>query len=105
MGEESRLESYLCRRMKQWGGLSLKWVSPGFTGVPDRILIFPDGTIVFAELKATKGVLSKRQEVVIRQLRQLGCWVEVIRSKEDIEHVRQKQLARLPKACSTTYHK
>lgn len=33
------------------GGLCLKWVCPGHTGVPDRMILFPGGVIAFVELK------------------------------------------------------
>ena len=37
------------------GGLCLKWVCPGWRGVPDRILLFPGGRVYFVELKRPKG--------------------------------------------------
>lgn len=42
---------------REIGGLSLKFVSPGHTGVPDRVLLI-GGKAFFAELKTT-GVRGK----------------------------------------------
>ena len=36
---ENDIEKYLVRRVKQMGGLALKFVSPSMAGVPDRIVI------------------------------------------------------------------
>ena len=37
------------------GGACLKWVCPGWSGVPDRILLFPGGKVFFVETKRPKG--------------------------------------------------
>lgn len=58
---ESTLESRLVREVKKHGGLALKWVSPGQNGVPDRIVILPDGRVAFVEMKAPGKQLSPLQ--------------------------------------------
>ena len=50
---EKDIESYLRKRVTAAGGLALKLVCPGFTGVPDRLILFPGGHVCFAELKDT----------------------------------------------------
>ena len=67
------------------GGLALKWVSPMFTGVPDRIVLMPGGRVYFVELKSATGVLSPRQRLVHGMLRALGMDVRVI---DDLETLR-----------------
>jgi len=52
---EKEIEKKLVEIVKKHGGLCLKWVCPGWAGVPDRILIFPGGRVIFAELKRPKG--------------------------------------------------
>ena len=86
---EKDLENKLRAKVKSLGGMCLKWVSPGFTGVPDRICLLPGGRVVFAELKrpGVKDGLSPRQKRVIAQLRSLGLTVIVIRSEEDCEKI------------------
>ena len=49
---EKTIESKLVKAVKNMGGLAPKFVSPGFDGVPDRIVFLPHGKIAFVELKA-----------------------------------------------------
>lgn len=53
MLRESKIEKYLNTSIEKLGGLSLKFVSPGNSGVPDRIVLFKH-QVVFVELKAPK---------------------------------------------------
>ena len=48
---EKTVEAALRKAVEDEGGLCLKWVCPGHTGVPDRMILFPGGVIAFAELK------------------------------------------------------
>ena len=59
---ESQIEARLSREVKHAGGLCLKWVSPGCTGVMDRIVLLPGGRVIFVELKEPDGRLSERQK-------------------------------------------
>lgn len=85
MAEEKNIERKLHSEIKKRGGLALKLVSPGFTGVPDRLVLLPAGTIYFVELKAAKGVVLPRQRVVHGALRALGFSVKTVMSKEQLE--------------------
>lgn len=49
---EKAIERYLCELTKQAGGLPLKYYNPNATGYPDRILIFPDGEVIWVEVKS-----------------------------------------------------
>ena len=40
---ESEIEKRLKNAVKMRGGLALKFVSPNFNGVPDRLLLLPEG--------------------------------------------------------------
>lgn len=84
---EASLERYAKKQVEARGGLYLKFVSPGFTGVPDRICIKPDGGMFFVEHKAPGGKLSERQRSVIEKLDYLGVKVYVVSVKETIELV------------------
>ena len=70
--QEKDIEKKLRIGIKGIGGLCLKWVSPGYTGVPDRMILLPGGIIRFAELKAPGKTERKRQIVVQRILRRMG---------------------------------
>lgn len=60
------------------GGLLLKFVSPGWAGAPDRIILYPDGEIIFAEFKQRGKEPRPLQLKRHRQLKELGFRVEVI---------------------------
>lgn len=75
---ESSIEKTLCELLRKHGALCLKFVSPGNPGVPDRIVMLPDGRVVFVELKAERGTLDSRQEWQIERLRNLGADVRVL---------------------------
>lgn len=65
-------------------GLALKFVSPGFDGVPDRIILLPGGRIAFAGVKAMGCKLRPLQVRRKRQLEALGFSVYVIDGEEQI---------------------
>lgn len=69
---EKFIEEKLKKAVKEKGGLCLKFVSPGFDGVPDRIILMPGGIMAFAELKAPGKKLRPLQERRKRQLESLG---------------------------------
>ena len=81
---EKYIEQKLRLAVEAAGGLALKFVSPGFNGVPDRILLMPDGHIVFAELKAPGKKMRPIQERRKKQLESLGFKVYLIDSPEQI---------------------
>ena len=69
---EKDIERKLVAGVKRAGGKAYKFVSPGNVGVPDRIVIWPNGVIHFVELKTSKGVLSRLQGVQARELQKLN---------------------------------
>lgn len=72
---EKTIESKFKIAVEATGARCLKFVSPGFVGVPDRIILLPGGTVFFAELKAPKKTERKRQEYVQGILRNMGFTV------------------------------
>jgi hypothetical protein len=75
---EKDIERKLVMEVKRVGGLALKFTSPGMVGVPDRIILMPNGKIAFAELKAPGKKPRAIQVKRIKQIRQLGFKVYVI---------------------------
>lgn len=53
----------------------LKFVSPGYSGVPDRIILIPGGVVVFAETKRPGDQERQRQSFVQAHLRRMGFTV------------------------------
>ncbi len=49
---EKEIEKKLTLAVKQAGGICPKLVSPGFDGMPDRMVLLPNGRICFVEVKA-----------------------------------------------------
>lgn len=72
---ESDLEGKLAAGLRKAGCLPLKFVSPGYTGVPDRLILIPGGGIVFVEMKAPGKTERPRQRYVQKVLRSLGFTV------------------------------
>lgn len=82
--EEKTIEKKLIKAVKARGGLALKLVSPGFDGVPDRIILLAFGKIAFVEVKAPNQKPRKLQLLRHRQLRSLGFKVYVLDNEKDI---------------------
>ena len=49
---EQTIERKLVVATKNMGGLALKFISPSFDGMPDRIVLLPYGKFAFVEVKA-----------------------------------------------------
>lgn len=81
---EKTVESKLRQKVIQKGGLCLKFISPSLDGVPDRIILLPNGKMAFAELKAPGKELRPLQKTRKRQLESLGFRVYVIDNTEMI---------------------
>ncbi|XJZ27684.1 VRR-NUC domain-containing protein [Bacillota bacterium Lsc_1132] len=72
---EKNIEQKLVLMTKDLGGLALKLVSPGFDGMPDRLILLPERKIAFIEVKAPGKTLRPLQEKRKRQLESLGFLV------------------------------
>lgn len=79
---ESVVEKKLAAEVKKRGGLAVKFVSPGFNGVPDRLVLFPGGRMAFVELKAPGETMRPLQQHRARQLTALGFRVYTVDRKE-----------------------
>lgn len=87
---EKDIEQKLRVMVERHGGLCLKWVCPGWAGVPDRIVLLPGGRVVFVELKRPKGgQLSKLQLWWADKLRQLGFEWWAIWSEYELHRFKQ----------------
>lgn len=85
--QEKELEAKFREEVKVAGGRAYKFVSPGNSGVPDRLVILPGGHIGFVELKQRGKKPTKLQERQHKILRSLGCYVAVLDRPEDMKQV------------------
>lgn len=83
---EKDIETKLRKMVENHGGLCLKWVCPGWSGVPDRIILIPYGHVIFAETKRPKGgKLSPLQNKWVLWLNKLGFWAVVVWNEENLQ--------------------
>lgn len=83
---ERDIEQKLRKKVEAVGGRCLKWVCPGWSGVPDRIILLPYGRIYFVETKRPKGgVVSALQNKWREWLSELGFYVFTIWTYEDLD--------------------
>jgi len=72
---EKEIEKKLIRPVKNMGGLCLKFETPGFTGMPDRLILLPGAQVVFVETKQPGKTERPRQLYVHGLLRAMGFTV------------------------------
>ena len=81
---EREVERRLVTAVKKLGGLAPKFTSPGLDGVPDRLVLLPDGRLAFVEVKAPGQKMRPLQLLRKRQLEELGFRVYCIDRPEQI---------------------
>lgn len=81
---EKYIEKKLVREVKKMGGMAAKFVSPGLDGVPDRLVLLPNGKMAFVELKAKGKKLRPLQRRRMDQFKNLGFDCYVIDDTEQI---------------------
>ena len=81
---EKTVEAKLVAAVKGMGGLAPKFTSPGYDGMPDRLVLLPNGILAFVELKAPGKKLRPLQVRRKAQLEELGFSVYCIDRPEQI---------------------
>lgn len=81
---EKAIEQKLTLMVKKRGGICPKFVSPGFAGMPDRIVLMPGGHIAFVEVKAPGETPRPLQKARHKLLRGLGFKVYVLDNADQI---------------------
>lgn len=84
---EKHIEQKLVNAIKQRGGIAPKFVSPGLDGMPDRLILLPNGVFAFAELKAPGKKPRPLQVARHQKLMSLGFKVYVIDAVEQIGEI------------------
>ncbi len=89
---EISVEKYLKKEVKKQGGICLKFISPTLRGVPDRIVLIPEGRIFFVELKAPNRKARPHQQRVHKLFESLGVRVYVADSKEAVKEILKNEV-------------
>ena len=82
--KEKYIEQQLAKEIKRRGGICPKFVSPGFDGMPDRLVLLPFGKVAFVEVKAPNKKPRPLQKARHRLLKKLGFKVYVLDDAEQI---------------------
>lgn len=81
---EKLTEQKLVRAVKAAGGIAMKIVSPGYDGMPDRLVLLPGAKVAFVEVKA---IGCKPRPLQIRRhemLRRHGFLVYILDDERQI---------------------
>lgn len=81
---EKNIEQKLVKAVKSAGGIAPKLTCPGFDGMPDRLVLMPEGRIGFVEVKAPGKEPRPLQVSRHEMLRNLGFKVYVLDDPEQI---------------------
>lgn len=85
---EKYYEQLLRRKVEQIGALCLKLECPGYTGMPDRLILLPGERVIFAETKRPGEKERARQLYVQGKLRKFGFTVfSSVDSREKIDQI------------------
>ncbi len=85
--QEKQIEYGLVKETQRRGGIAPKFVSPGLSGMPDRLVLLPNAKMGFVELKAPGKKPRVLQEKRHRDLRNLGYRVYVLDRAEKVKEV------------------
>ena len=88
---EGYVENYMRTQCRRNGILCYKFVSPGWRGVPDDILIY-NSRVVFVETKSSTGTLSVIQKKRIADMKAAGADVRVCHTRQSIDDLLQELL-------------
>lgn len=81
---EKNIEQKFVKAVKSAGGIAPKLTCPGFDGMPDRLVLMPEGRIGFVEVKAPGKEPRPLQVRRHEMLRNLGFRVYVLDDQEQI---------------------
>lgn len=88
---EGIIENYLQAQSELHNFLCLKFISPSYSGVPDRILLGIDGNkqsrVIFVETKSETGSVRELQNYVIQNMKFHGADVRIINTKEKVNEL------------------
>lgn len=84
---EKEIEQQLLKAVRKMGGRAVKFMSPGFDGMPDRLVLLPGGRCGFVEVKAPGMKPRALQLVRHEMLKAWGFKVYVLDAIGQIEEI------------------
>lgn len=81
---ESSLEERFRFAIRSRGGRLYK-LAPTDKGIPDRLVLLPQGRMYLVELKTTTGRLSPKQKHIHAQAQELGTTVVTLYGRHEID--------------------
>lgn len=81
---EKEIERKLVKAVKAEHGICPKFISPGYDGMPDRLVLLPNEKFAFIELKAPGKKPRPLQAARHEMLKRLGFKVYIIDSEKQI---------------------
>lgn len=81
---EKTIEQKFREAVKAVGGVAVKFTSPGWDGMPDRLALLPGGRMAFVEVKTPGKKPRPLQAARHRMLRRLGFKVYVLDNEGQI---------------------
>lgn len=87
MHTEKQIENYLKRKFEDIGAIVLKFTSPGQAGVPDRIIILPNGSTIFVEVKKKGGKVAPLQKYWNQKINNQGADAHFVWSYEGVDNL------------------
>ena len=87
---EKWIEKTLCNEVKRLGGWAIKLPSYLLNGLPDRLLLMPEGRAYFAETKSKGANPSKIQQLTINKIKKLGFEVFIIYDRPTLDEAIKK---------------
>ena len=83
---EFKIEDYLKEQVEKIGGKCYKFVSPGYDGMPDRIVVF-SGCVIFVETKRPGKKPRALQKIRLEELQRQGVNTAVVSTKKEADFV------------------
>ena len=87
---EKVLEKSLAKQVQELGGWAIKLPAYLIAGLPDRLLLMPNGRAYFAEVKSTGETPKRLQQVIINKIKKLGFEVFIISDNATLDEAINK---------------
>ena len=83
---EFKIEDYLKEQVEKIGGKCYKFISPGYDGMPDRIVVF-SGCVIFVETKRPGKKPRALQKIRLEELQMQGVITAVVSTKKEADSI------------------